>query len=117
MKKKGFILLEVSFGIVFASAAILGFFSFLNHLNFVASKTLDSIEMIESLPIYYSSIVLDKNSKIENFENEFLKNINFDEVNVSEFPNLKNFKGIFIKNEKTSNFCYLNYNIFLKSEK
>ena len=72
--------------------------------------------MIEELPIYYSNIVLENKSKIENYENDFLKNIFFEEINISEFPKLKNFEGIFIKDEKSSDFFYLNYNNFSKSK-
>jgi len=115
-KKKGFVLLEVSFGIAFAGAAILGFFAFINHLNLITERTLNSVKIIENLPIYYSNIVIDKNSKIENFNSNLLEKISFDSINISEFKDLKNFKGIFIKTEKTSDFFYLNYNNFLKPE-
>ena len=107
MKKKGFALIEVMFGMAFASAALLGFFSFVNHLLYITSKSLNSITTIEDSPIFYSKVFFSKNfgkieCEIKIEENSFLYNYSLNKTDYSSNKNIKSLYGfINIKDEKT----------------
>ena len=106
MKKNGFALIEVMFGMAFASAALLGFFSFVNHLLYITSKSLNSITIIEDSPIFYSKIFFTKDfgnieGEIKIEENSFLFNYSLKKIDSSWNKNIKSLYGfVNIKDEK-----------------
>jgi len=122
MKKKGFALIEVMFGMVFASAAILGFFSFVSHLLSITQRSINSITIIEDVPIIYSKIFFDKkNSKIEgeikNEENNFLNNFSTIESNYSNNKNIKSIESFINLKNKNKKEYFINNIFYEKKEK
>lgn len=120
IKKNGFVLLEVMFGLVFASSAILGFFSFVSHLINISSITLNTVEKIQNTPIFYSPLFMrknfgkfiqDENEKKEEEKINEIENFSLEKINLKDYKDMKSLTGFIYsnnnKNEEKDGIKYL----------